>query len=409
MKTRPAIRQYWFTHCFALALALGLVSQVLAQPMEVLYETRDGARDNYPPQSSAGALVGCLFKVGATNVPVTHLGYYDAGGDGLAMDHHVGIFSADSSTLLAWVLVTNGVDMVLTNGYRWAALSAPYLLRADTSYVLAAEVFNLSGDAWPDFAYPTNWNAMYVGTNGPTTRDARYGSEPWPFGPVVGSGFTWGANGAFGAAGMATWPVGPAKAGMADTTVSIGAGQTLMVRGVANGAAPLTLEWYKVPGTTPLAGQTNATLIISNAAVADSGDYYLVARNALGTSQSPNCTVTVSAIPVSIATNPTNTTVYQNYGATFYVGAEGTPPITYQWSRNGSPIAGATQSAYTLAAAALTNQGDTFSCVVSNNTPAPTTASSATVSLTVLPNAAQPASYLHETPTGQRNNHSGMV
>ena len=46
---------------------------------------RDGNRDNYT------GTVGGSFQVGATPVPVTHLGYYDMNNDGLNQSHRVGI------------------------------------------------------------------------------------------------------------------------------------------------------------------------------------------------------------------------------------------------------------------------------------------------------------------------------
>ncbi len=377
--------------------------------MDILHTPCDGGlRDNWE------GTIGGLFKAGATNVVVTHLGYYDADGDGLARDHHVGIFAENATTLLASVLVTNSLeapDTPYTNGYRWVALETPFLLRANTTYILAAETFSGSGDAFSNNDGTNNWrwNPAYVGASAANTRDARYGGAAWPVGPESGSGFSWGMNSTYGAPNLATWAVGPAKAGMAESAVICIVGQTATIPGIVNGAAPVTVEWYKAPSTTPLPGKTNATLQLPNATFDDSGDYYLVAKNALGTSQSTRCTLTISATPVNITTNPTNLTVYQKYSATFYAAAEGTPPITYQWLRNGSPISGATRISYTVTAAAMTNNGDTYSCVASNNAPGPFTATSTSAALTVIPNAGQPPMYMHETYDGNRNNHSGSL
>jgi len=41
----------------------------------------------------------------------------------------------------------------------------------------------------------------------------------------------------------------------------------------------------------------------------------------------------------------------------FSATAEGTPPLTWQWSKNGTPIAGATNATYTIASAATTDSG----------------------------------------------------
>ena len=51
--------------------------------------------------------------------------------------------------------------------------------------------------------------------------------------------------------------------------------------------------------------------------------------------------------------------------AMFTVGVSGSAPFTYQWLKGGSPLAGATDSALTLANVQTTNQGQ-YSVVVSN-------------------------------------------
>lgn len=63
------------------------------------------------------------------------------------------------------------------------------------------------------------------------------------------------------------------------------------------------------------------------------------------------------------------TTVTLPPGAKFDITAPpatGTVPVTYQWSRDGVPIAGATASSYTLAAVATTDSSAQFSVTVTN-------------------------------------------
>jgi hypothetical protein len=69
--------------------------------------------------------------------------------------------------------------------------------------------------------------------------------------------------------------------------------------------------------------------------------------------------------PAAITLQPASTTVSAGSTATFSVGVTGTPPIYFQWLRNGSPIAGATGQSYSLTAQCVDN-GAVFSVTVSN-------------------------------------------
>jgi outer membrane protein assembly factor BamB len=76
--------------------------------------------------------------------------------------------------------------------------------------------------------------------------------------------------------------------------------------------------------------------------------------------------------PPSTATAPTITTQPSNIAttvgqtATFTVVAAGTAPLSYQWQKNGSSISGATSATYTTPALQLTDDGSSFTVVVTN-------------------------------------------
>jgi Concanavalin A-like lectin/glucanases superfamily/Immunoglobulin domain/Immunoglobulin I-set domain len=375
-----------------------------ALPAQFLHETRDGNRDNYNTASSG--IVGGLFTSGNTPVPVTHLGFYDMNKDGLNRDHHVGIFSADASTLLCSVTVPAGTSALLTNGYRWVALDTPFMLSPNTTYILEAEVFNGDGDGWPDVFIPGQWNSYFVGTNGPATRQGRFSGGAWPSAPVSTSS----QNGTYGAPNLATLPVGPLIASMLQTSVTQYANLSVTIPAIVNGDGPVTAQWYKAPGTL-LVGQTNASLVLSAVTAADAGDYYVIASNAGGTAQSATATLTVLAdTPVSFAQQPVSISVPENYPASFTVAATGTPPIAYQWARNGTPIAGATNTIYSIAAVSSTNNGDAYSCVVSNfANSSPHVITSSTATLTVQPNKAPTMQVLYSSRTPNRDDYTGSV
>lgn len=97
--------------------------------------------------------------------------------------------------------------------------------------------------------------------------------------------------------------------------------------------------------------------------------------------------------PVNITSSPTS--VSTNEGATveFTVVAAGSPPLSFQWLKGGSPIAnggnisGATTAQLTIAGALSTDAGS-YSCRVSN--PVPSTQTSAAATLTISPDLTRP-------------------
>ena len=380
------------------------VTANVAPAPQFLRETRDGTRDNYNTVSSG--TVGGFFTTGNNPVPVTHLGYYDLNKDGLAVNHQVGIFAANSTTLIGSVTVPAGPSAFLTNGYRYVALNPPVVLSPNTQYYLLAEVFSGSGDGWPDVFVPGQWNPAFVGTNGPFTRQAKFG------GGIFGTAATGNGtvNGAYAAGNMAVLPIGPAVCVALQTNVSQYSplGVTLSV--LVNGDAPMSVQWYKAPSTL-LAGQTNVNLVLPTTTPSDSGDYYAIATNPGGPAQSGNITLTILAdTPVNITQQPASTTVPELYPASFSVQAAGTPPIYYQWNRNGANIAGATDATYNIAAASLTNNNDVYFCTVSNfANSSPHAAPSSSATLTVQPNKAPVPQQLFQTHDGSRDNYSGSV
>ena len=85
--------------------------------------------------------------------------------------------------------------------------------------------------------------------------------------------------------------------------------------------------------------------------------------------------------PPLITLQPTNQTLPAGYAATFTLGALGSPPLSYYWSRNGTLISGATSASYSTNDVQVSDSGSQFSCVVSN---AYGTTNSQVATLTVL-------------------------
>ena len=385
------------------------VAPNVAPPPSILHETRsanpygsgNGVRDNYD------GTVGCAFQVGSAGAIVTHLGYYDVNGDGLIRDHTVSLYSATSPyPLVVSVDVPAATVGYLTNFYRYVALTNPIFLSPNASYILQADVYSGDGDDWADLWQPGAWSPYFVGSNDRFTRTGRYGSHGTPDTSVNGN------NNSYGAPNLAALPIGAPLIASLETGVTqyVNLSATLSV--AADGQAPMTCQWYMVGSPdTPVPGQTGLSLTFNAVQITNQGNYYAIVTDGLGTAQSSNIYLRVfSDTAVSITQPPTNLTVLQGYSASFYVVTAGTPPIGYQWQRNGSPITGETNSSYTLAAAASTNNNDVYSCVVSNfANGSPHTLTSAGATLTVVPNQAPVPEVLYPTVTGTRDNYSGMV
>ena len=83
----------------------------------------------------------------------------------------------------------------------------------------------------------------------------------------------------------------------------------------------------------------------------------------------------------SITTQPLSRSIAVGQTATFTVAAAGTAPLTYQWSKNSTVIAGATSASYTTAAATTADDGSAFTVVV-ENAAGSITSSGATLTIT---------------------------
>jgi hypothetical protein len=175
------------------------------------------------------------------------------------------------------------------------------------------------------------------------------------------------------------------------------AGTTAVFGVTTSGTAP-HFQWYMnvtnlLTNSSSVSGATSNILTISNVLGANQGTYSVVISNAAGTATSSNATLVV--IDPIITNEPVSMTVDRGQPASFNVGAYGTSP-QYQWRQNGTNIAGATASVYSLASAADSDAGS-YTVVVSNSYGTVTSAPPAT--LTVI----DPAQITAQ-PTSRTNN-----
>jgi hypothetical protein len=114
-----------------------------------------------------------------------------------------------------------------------------------------------------------------------------------------------------------------------------------------------------------LAGETNASLILSNVVVGDSGNYQVVISNASG-SVTSSVAVLVVGFPASITQEPTNSvSVLAGTPVTLQVEATGSPAPQYQWFLNSSSLPEQTNATLFLEAV-TSNSAGTYSVTASN-------------------------------------------
>jgi pectin methylesterase-like acyl-CoA thioesterase len=146
----------------------------------------------------------------------------------------------------------------------------------------------------------------------------------------------------------------------------------------ASGLPLPTLQWRLNGAEIP--GQTNSSLTVSNVQYSQNGHVYsVIASNVAGLAT--NSATLFVLVPSAISQQPTNLSVIVGSPAIFSVGASGVPTVKYQWRKNGSPLANATNASYIIANAQGADNGAVFSVVVSNSVGVVT---SSNATLTVL-------------------------
>jgi hypothetical protein len=136
---------------------------------------------------------------------------------------------------------------------------------------------------------------------------------------------------------------------------SVYAGANVTFTATLGGGTTTHLQWYHIDtanNSNNIPNATNLTYTLLNAQTALSGyQYGVTAANAYGAATAAT-TLTVQTGPAFQITDlsPLTGEAYAGAPVVYSVTAGGTAPIFYQWTLNGSPIVGATNSSVTLAA-----------------------------------------------------------
>lgn len=140
-----------------------------------------------------------------------------------------------------------------------------------------------------------------------------------------------------------------------DRTVTAGEAVTLTAEIL--GTPPLQFEWRK--GGVPIPEATGPSLTFDPVLKSDEGTYSLHVSNSGGEVTTREATLTVNVIPITFSDPdlPADLTVFQGGSATFTVSVAGSPPVSYQWLKDGLPISNATEASYTLSSVSPEDAG----------------------------------------------------
>ena len=144
-------------------------------------------------------------------------------------------------------------------------------------------------------------------------------------------------------------------------TVDVGQNAAFSV--TAAGTLPISYQW-RFQGTN-LLNATNSLLALNSVQINQTGNYAVLITNIFGLALSTNAVLNVIGLPPTIGTQPANRTVTAGLNTTFSVTAGGSPPLSYQWTFQGTNLPNATNSLL-----ALTNvqpsQAGVYSVLVTN-------------------------------------------
>jgi hypothetical protein len=132
-------------------------------------------------------------------------------------------------------------------------------------------------------------------------------------------------------------------------------GASASLSATVTGTPPLGYQW-RFNGLNR-AGATGSAISFLSVSLTDAGPYQLVATSPYGSVTSSVAVLSIFT-PVNILQPPADAQVAVGSSVTFSVFASSSGALAYQWSFNGSNIAGATASSYTLNSAQLTDAGD---------------------------------------------------
>ncbi len=166
-------------------------------------------------------------------------------------------------------------------------------------------------------------------------------------------------------------------------------GGSTLFQVAATGTEPISYQWSK--DDAAIADATNSTLTLTSIEAVNSGEYKVTVSNAAGSVTSDTVTLSVESPPVMTELTESLSAV-EGESVELSVTAVGTVPITYQWSKGGVVLEGATGSTLSLANVVPSDASD-YMVAVSNGAGR---VESESITLTVV----QPASIVSQPEGG---------
>ena len=122
-------------------------------------------------------------------------------------------------------------------------------------------------------------------------------------------------------------------------SLDIEAGVDIEFQVEATGDAPLQYQWTKDGADLP--GETGTALLLPEVGLEDAGAYRVRVTNGGGEATSNSAILRVLALP-ALTLQPVDVEAFTGDSVQLEAAATGTPPLRYQWQKDGADIAGAT-------------------------------------------------------------------
>jgi GH25 family lysozyme M1 (1,4-beta-N-acetylmuramidase) len=263
------------------------------------------------------------------------------------------VFNGTASGLAAYVIGSLGAPPGITN----QPVSQTVLAGANATFTVGA-----SGTAPLSYQWRFNGGKISGATASSFTTNNIQAASAGSYSVVVTN-----AYGSTNSANAVLTVNVPPVITVQPTNVFTGLGLNPAFSVTAAGTAPLSYQWRFNGGH--LTGAMTNTLTIANAQTTNAGTYTVWVTNLYGTVLSSNAVLQV--LDPYIANQPQNQTVAAGAPAAFSVGAVGTAPLSYAWSKNavaladGGNISGSATPTLSLASVQAGDQG-TYSVTVSN-------------------------------------------